>query len=363
MQIKTHFTIIFVSMLAVSIPVMFIFNTAVLENFLIQDVDTVKLDLLDISVKKEYIMSAFVAVFSILISSVLFITLYGYIQKNVVKQIMKVQFSVSNILRGKTNYKLEIDGNDEMEQLARSFDLLRSSVKKKMELEHELHQSRSELENERLISIGLVAARLAHDIRNPLSIIKNSVEMMKLKLKDNTDEKLDKYFSLVSKSVLRISHQIEDVLDFVRETEIQTKEISLNEIITSVKSLIQIPATVTINKLENDALITCDQKKMEIVFANLLINSIQAMNEKGKISFRLTDLKNYFVIDVEDTGPGIPQELMHKIFDPLVTTKQTGTGLGLSSCKTIVEQHHGKITVTNNPTRFTIKLPKKQQTS
>ncbi|MBM2852783.1 MAG: putative Histidine kinase, partial [Candidatus Nitrosotenuis sp.] len=69
------------------------------------------------------------------------------------------------------------------------------------------------------------------------------------------------------------------------------------------------------------------------------------------------------VIDVEDTGPGIPQELMHKIFDPLVTTKQTGTGLGLSSCKTIVEQHHGKITVTNNPTRFTIKLPKKQQTS
>lgn len=360
MRITTHFAIIFGVILAVCIPTVFILNTIILEKFSIQDVNTIKLDLLNISIKKEYILSAVVAIFSILISSILFIILYGYIQKNIIKQIMNVQFSVSNILRGKTNYKFEMGGNDEMEQLARSFDLLRSSVKKKMELEHELKQSRSELENERLISIGLVAARLAHDIRNPLNVIKNSVEMMKLKLKDSIDEKLDKHFSLVSKSVLRISHQIEDVLDFVRETEIQVKDIPLSEIITSVKALIQIPPTITINKLANDAVITCDPKKMEIVFANLLINSIQAMNEKGEISFRLTDLKNYFVIDVEDTGPGIPQEIIHKIFEPLVTTKQTGTGLGLSSCKTIIEQHHGKITVTNNPTRFTIKLPKKQ---
>jgi two-component system sensor histidine kinase HydH len=82
------------------------------------------------------------------------------------------------------------------------------------------------------------------------------------------------------------------------------------------------------------------------------------MNNKGEINVRLLDKDEYIIIEIEDSGSGIPEENLEKIFDPLFTTKQTGTGLGLVTCKNIIEQHGGTISVTSPPTIFTIKLPK-----
>jgi signal transduction histidine kinase len=253
---------------------------------------------------------------------------------------------------------MEIQGSDEIEQVGKSFDLLRTSIKKKAELEHELHQSRSELENERLITIGLIAARLAHDIRNPLSVIKNTVEIMRLRFKDNMDDKVEKQLDMLAKSVTRISHQIEDVLDYVRESPLQLREISFKELLDSILNSIKKPDNITILRPENDAMLNCDPKKLEVVLVNLIINGFQAIKDAGQIRIRLTEQKGNYLIDVEDSGPGIPEDKIDRIFEPLFTTKQTGTGLGLASCKNIIEQHGGKISVSNGPTRFTIKLPK-----
>ncbi len=93
-------------------------------------------------------------------------------------------------------------------------------------------------------------------------------------------------------------------------------------------------------------------------FDNLLNNSIQAINDDGKITIRIIDLENEGEIEVEDSGDGVSDEIISKVFEPLFTTKKKGTGLGLASCKSIVEQHGGVIYVRNNPTVFTIKLPK-----
>ncbi|MGI0041250.1 MAG: ATP-binding protein, partial [Nitrosopumilaceae archaeon] len=97
------------------------------------------------------------------------------------------------------------------------------------------------------------------------------------------------------------------------------------------------PDTVKINLPRNDLIMPCDAEKLEIVFANLITNAIQAMDNKGEISIRIIDNQNQVLIEVEDTGPGISSEIMSKIFDPLFTTKQTGTGLGLVSCKSVIE--------------------------
>lgn len=78
----------------------------------------------------------------------------------------------------------------------------------------------------------------------------------------------------------------------------------------------------------------------------------------GTINIRTTDKDDHAVIEVEDMGRGIPENLMDKIFEPLFTTKEYGTGLGLKTCKNIIEQHKGKITFRNNPTTFTVMLPK-----
>ena len=97
---------------------------------------------------------------------------------------------------------------------------------------------------------------------------------------------------------------------------------------------------------------------MEVVISNLLKNASQAMEGKGEISIRVLDQKEDVFIEIEDQGQGVPQENMDKIFEPLFMTKQSGTGLGLASCISIVEKHGGRITVRNNPTVFTVQLPK-----
>jgi len=107
--------------------------------------------------------------------------------------------------------------------------------------------------------------------------------------------------------------------------------------------------------------IYCDEKKMEIALINLILNSVQAIGtEPGKVTVRTQSNQDFATILIEDTGPGIPPEVGEDIFKPLVTTKQKGTGLGLASCKNIIEQHGGTISFENNPTTFTIVMPKKQ---
>ena len=98
---------------------------------------------------------------------------------------------------------------------------------------------------------------------------------------------------------------------------------------------------------------------MELVFINVLLNAIQAVAKKeGTITVKAKQDDKFNIIEFENTDSKIPEKMLSEIFEPLVTTKEKGTGLGLSSCKNIIEQHKGKITAKNDPTTFTIKIPK-----
>jgi signal transduction histidine kinase len=358
MKLGTQIIVVFVMTISLVMPAVYFASSTLSGLIFTLDEQIFDLGFYKISLNQDQIHAASVSSLSILASLTVFFSMYFYLQKNIVSQLNKVPQSVSHILRGKINYKMEIQGSDELEQVGKSFDLLRTSIKKKAELEHELNQSRTELENERLITIGLIAARLAHDIRNPLSVIKNTVEIMRIRFKDNMDDKVEKQLQMLTNSVIRISHQIEDVLDYVRESPLDLKEISFKELLNAILSSIKKSDMITITRPENDAILSCDPKKFEVVMVNLIVNAIQAMKDVGEIKIRLVEQKGSYLIDVEDSGPGIPEEKLDRIFEPLFTTKQTGTGLGLASVKNIIEQHGGKITVSNNPTRFTIKLPK-----
>ncbi len=98
-------------------------------------------------------------------------------------------------------------------------------------------------------------------------------------------------------------------------------------------------------RISYDSNIAYDSEKMEAVFINILMNSIQAMPDGGKLEVKIHTIDDFVMIDFVDEGVGIPDESIGKIFEPLFTTKQKGTGLGLASCKNIVEQHHGEISV------------------
>ncbi len=211
---------------------------------------------------------------------------------------------------------------------------------------------------ERLSAIGELAARLSHDLRNPLSVIKSSVEISLIRNKESLTQKDHESIQRINNAIQRMTNQIEDVLDYVKTTELEKKQISLKSCITNIVNELQLNK-INIKIPDNDITVLADESKLEIVFSNLLKNAIDAIGDNpGTIEIRYHDEENYVLIDIIDSGSGIKEDNIDKIFEPLYTTKQTGTGLGLVSCKNIIEQHGGKISVKNNPTTFTITLPK-----
>ncbi|MBM2852012.1 MAG: sensor histidine kinase [Candidatus Nitrosotenuis sp.] len=229
---------------------------------------------------------------------------------------------------------------------------LQDNMVKLEETQYELEQQRDQLRDEvrqkteellkaeRLSAIGQLAARIAHDLRNPLTVIQNTSRLLQ--------------------------HQLEDVLDCVRIPQLKKKDCSLSMILQDIMGRIEVPSNITINISHNDSVAFCDPEKIEIVFVNLLVNAIQAIeNNEGTIDVEMFDDamdNNSVVIKVTDSGLGITPDDLQKIFEPLFTTKQTGTGLGLSSCKNIVDQHGGTITVSSivgKGTTFTVRIPKR----
>ena len=226
----------------------------------------------------------------------------------------------------------------------------------------EIYNAKKEIEKHKIQSlnvIGDLSARISHDFRNPISIIRNSLELMKIQ-NPNLNEKSKNHMIMMERAIARISHQLEEVLDYVLPKPLDLETHSLDKILDSAISKIYL-GEVKVNVPEEDHIILCDGSKLEIVFSNLILNAVQAMEKKGTIYVRISDKLDSTIIEVEDTGPGIPKHLIEKMFEPLFTTRQIGTGLGLVSCKSIVEKHGGTIkirTLIGKGTTFIITLPK-----
>lgn len=220
----------------------------------------------------------------------------------------------------------------------------------------------TEQKYDRLSHIGELTSRITHDMRNPLTVIINYAMMVRKNSKNKLDKKSLDQLLLIEEEARKMHHLIEDVLNYVKLPPLKLQNHSLHDILKKVIETNQISDDVEFHLPKNNPQITCDIDKMEVVFTNLITNAIEAMNGAGAITISAKESSDEVIIEIEDTGPGISEEHLSRIFEPLFTTKETGTGLGLASCKNIIERHRGTITVRNNPTTFTIKLPKAQKT-
>lgn len=241
---------------------------------------------------------------------------------------------------------------------------IRTDITKQIEITEKLTESNKTIKEqtealirvERFSAIGKLVSNLAHDIRNPLTVIKGNMEFLRRAI-TNLSEKETERFTRIDESVDIISHQINNVLDFIKTSRMNIEENSIFEILESALQDFIVPKDIIIEKVGKDIVINCDFYLMRTVFVNLIRNSIQAIGKKGEIKFKITDKSDKVTIQVQDSGLGISEGALDKLFESLFTTKQEGTGLGLSSCKTLVELHGGTISVKNNPTTFTIELP------
>jgi len=227
-----------------------------------------------------------------------------------------------------------------------------SNLKK---LENDLEISRENLKVSRFTTLGELTARLTHDMKNPLSSIFNRIDLIKMTTKE---EKTIDHCNKIKHSLDQILHQINDVTDFVRINPTKFQKNNLHNLINNVLEFITVPKGVIIELPKDNPEIVCDESQMSIVFTNLIYNAIQKFEDTGNISIQYSSDASSHIIKIIDSGNPIPDDLLDKIFEPLFTTKQKGTGLGLVSCKAIIEIHSGMLTVKNNPVTFTIVLPK-----
>jgi len=232
-------------------------------------------------------------------------------------------------------------------------------VEQNKTLEAKIQRKSDEIiKKEKLSMLGTMASRLAHDLKNPLTVVKAYSDILSRQLEDKMNYEMKMKVSKLKNSIADMSNIIEDVLDFSRTVELDLHKNSIFKILMTALENVEKPKQVNVNINYSDIGIICDSKKIEAVFSNLLSNSIQALEEIGEINVRITEDNNQVFISVEDTGPGILEEDMPRIFEPLFTTKQKGTGLGLSICKNIINLHGGDIIVKNTPTTFIVTIPK-----
>jgi len=214
---------------------------------------------------------------------------------------------------------------------------------------------------ERLATVGKFGAGIAHELRNPLGVISNSVYYLKNRLGD-ADPKVVKHLNIISREVERANNIITDLMNFVRVSELRTELTDPNELVRTTLERALIPEGVTVRTELTEGLpkIDVDSEKLEQVFLNLINNAVQAMPDGGELCIRTGAENGEVSFDFKDTGEGIPPENMDKIFEPLFTTKTRGIGLGLALAKLLVDAHEGEIDVASQVgegTCFTVRLP------
>jgi len=214
--------------------------------------------------------------------------------------------------------------------------------------------------SEKLTTIGKRTTSFSHDVRNPLSLVRTQLEILQIKFLKEKDVSSKVAFMRIFYALNGIDNMIEQVLDYAREKPLQITQSKLSNILKLCIMGIEIPENVKIKLPKEDYSILCDDHQMGIVFNNIILNAIESFEGRGVIEIKVSNQVDNIQIEIQDSGAGISENILEKIFEPQFTTKKTGTGFGLASCFRIIKQPKGTINVKNNPTRFFIKLPKNQ---
>lgn len=337
-----------------------------------------------------------------------------FIARKITHPLLRLSSVANNLAQGNFGEKVDYASGDEIGSLVKSFNKMAADLSASIERQKELVAAKAAQEVERkraaelnkayrelqeaqdmliqaekLNAVGQLASGIAHEVKNPLAIILQGVSYLKdnLSLEGSLSQTLD----IMKENVERADKIVCGLVDFSRATKLNLEPISINSVLENSLSLVQhrlkFKAIEIIREMSNNLpKLSVDKVKMEQVFVNIFLNAIDAMPDGGKIFIRsyLAQLerpkngvgrrdKDDFrlgekaaMVEIEDTGIGIPKEQQKKIFDPFFTTKGPGkgTGLGLSVTRNIIHMHKGLIEVASREgkgAKFTITLKIRQE--
>jgi two-component system sensor histidine kinase HydH len=204
---------------------------------------------------------------------------------------------------------------------------------------------------ERLATIGQFAAGIGHELRNPLGVVESSAFLLRQILgrgdgteKRALDPKVERHLDKISAEVKRANKTINDLLELARNRPPRPQPTDVEATVAAAISAALLPPTVdVISSVAGRKTVGLDADQVIRVVSNLLINASQAMDDKGRIWIDVDSDDQNTHIRVRDSGPGVPGDLRHRIFEALFTTKAKGSGLGLALCRRIAEAHGGSI--------------------
>ncbi len=258
---------------------------------------------------------------------------------------------------------LTISGLKDFAGLTKGFIVVFQDLTKIKQLEQEIQQK------EKLAAIGELSSNIAHEIRNPLASLKGSIQMLKEDSVPATYK--EKLMEIALKEMDRLNRIITDFLAYSRPGKPEIMQFDLHglldETVELLKNMEQTKGRLSIKKEYNGAMeANADSQKMKQVFWNLGLNAIDAMHEGGELTISTRKEDAYIEIKFKDTGVGIEEKNIRKIFYPFFTTKEQGTGLGLAIAYRIIEEHKGRMNMESVPgigTTFTVILPETYETT
>jgi two-component system NtrC family sensor kinase len=287
-----------------------------------------------------------------------------FISSKISGSIKKLASASREVAQGNLDTKVEIISNDELQELADTFNVMASALKERDEKLKEF-TTKKIMESERLAMIGQLAAGVAHEINNPLQgIVTYSYLLLeKMPREDSARDSLQKIVTQAN----RCRDIIRGLLDFSRQRKPDKTLCDVNNVLKDCVSLLENQALFhNIQIISNlEAILpmaVIDPSQIERVFMNMIINAAEAMDGNGQLTLatRVDPVERFIEVEFTDNGSGIAKENLEKIFDPFFTTKDTGHGLGLAISYGIIKEHKGTIFVESEVgkgTTFFVRLP------
>jgi signal transduction histidine kinase/HAMP domain-containing protein len=217
---------------------------------------------------------------------------------------------------------------------------------------------------DRLSAISKITGGVAHEVKNPLNAINMHVELVKMKL-DTGDFDVGQHLDIIGNEIERLNRVVKTFLDFTRPVELNLSEIPLDRLVQEVADLATPQAAaagieIVVSQATDDARLNVDVDLVKQALLNIVVNAIEAMKEGGQLTLISSVREDQAEIRINDTGPGIPEQMREKIFSLYFTTKKGGSGIGLAMSYRIVQLHDGSVDFVSEPgigTTFVLHLP------